>query len=36
MLWWQAPDFLQSEEVVMPSQQFLEPDVLPEQKSMVM
>ena len=36
MLWWQGPDFLQSQEVVMPSQQFLEPDVFPEQKSTVM
>ena len=36
LLWWQGPDFLQSQEVVMPSQQFLEPDVFPEQKSTVM
>ena len=36
LLWWQDPEFLQSQEVVMPSQQFLELDVLPEQKSTVM
>ena len=36
LLWWQGPDFRKSQEVVMSSQQFLEPDVLPEQKSAVM
>ena len=36
LLWWQGPDFLQSQEVVTPSQQFLEPDVFPEQKGTVM
>ena len=35
LLWWQGPDVLQSQEVVMPSQQFLEPDVFPEQKGTV-
>ena len=35
LLRWQGPDFLQSQEVVMPSQQFLEPDAFPEQKSTV-
>ena len=33
---WQGPDFLQSQEIVMPSQQFLQPDILPEQKGSVM
>ena len=36
LLWWQGPDLLQSQELVMLSQQFLEPDVLQEQKSTVM
>ena len=36
LLWWQDPEFLQSQEVVMPSQQFLELDVLLEQKSTFM
>ena len=36
LLGWQGPGFLQSKEVVIPSQQFLEPDILPEQKSAVM
>ena len=36
LLWWQGHDFLQSQERVMTSQQFLEPDVLPEQKSTIM
>ena len=35
LLWWQGHDFLQSQERVMTSQQFLEPDVLPEQKSTI-
>ena len=33
LLWWQGPDFLQVQEVVMPNQQFLALDVLPEQTS---
>ena len=36
LLWWQSPDFLQIQEVVMPNQQFLALDVLPEQTSAVM
>ena len=35
LLWWQGPDFLKSQEVLMPSQQFSETDALPEQKSAV-
>ena len=31
LLWWQGPDFLKSQVLVIPSQQFLEPDVLLEQ-----
>ena len=36
LLWWQGPEFLCSREIEIPSQQFLEPDMLPEVKYTVM
>ena len=36
LLWWQGLEFLCSREIELPSQQFLEPDVLPEVKCTAM
>ena len=36
MLWWQGPTFLCTREIELPSQQFLEPDILPEVKCAAM
>ena len=36
LLWWQGPEFLCSREIELPSQQFLEPDMLPKVKCTAM